>query len=161
MSREELEKQKADELAAICKNKGIKFYNGKSRFKKAEMIDAILKEQSQSDITKSETVENKIEKASVAVKEKEATSEQSNSKKNYITNITIGTLVAFREENGKLNTAAVQNASFKREQLKLITQYGKEYIVPFENIVWVRTKKRWPMFVLRELKEKGNAYATV
>lgn len=159
MSREQLQKMTADALAAICKEKGIAHYKGKTRFRKNELIEAILKEQKQPATEESvaEQSEEKIENASVAVKAEEATGEKnlSESKERYLQNITIGTLVAFREYSGKLNTAAVQNISFKRRQLRLVTQYNKEYIVSFDDIVWIRTKKRWPRFVLNELKQRS------
>lgn len=158
MSREQLQKMTTDALAAICKEKGITHYRGKNRFRKDELIEAILKEQKQSvtdNVT--EQYEEKIETASVAVKEEEVTSEEmsSENKERYLQNIKVGTLVAFREHSGKLNTAAVQNVSFKRRQLRLVTQYDKEYIVSFEDVVWIRTKKRWPRFVLNELKQRS------
>ena len=152
MSREELEKLKADELAAICKEHDIPHYKGKNRFRKSEMVEAILKEQ---ELTVEQpVVEEKIEEnVGVAVKEKKAADiEQLPGTKKYLENINVGTLVAFKEANGKLNTAAVQNVSFKRSQFKLVTQYGKEFIVSFDDIVWVRTTKRWPKFVLDILK---------
>lgn len=159
MSREQLQKMTMDALAAICKEKGITHYKGKTRFRKNELIEAILKEQKQPAAEEflAEQSEEKIENASVAVKAEEATGEKNSSenKKRYLQNITIGTLVAFREYSGKLNTAAVQNVSFKRRQLRLVTQYNKEYIVSFDDIVWIRTKKRWPRFVLNELKQRS------
>ena len=158
MSREQLKGMTTDALAAICKEKGITHYKGKNRFRKDELIEAILKEQKQSVTEEvAEQYEEKIETASVVVKEEEATGEEmsSENKERYLQNIKIGTLVAFREHSGKLNTAAVQNVSFKRRQLRLVTQYDKEYIVSFEDVVWIRTKKRWPRFVLNELKQRS------
>lgn len=159
MSREQLQRMTTDALAAICKEKGITHYKGKNRFRKDELIEAILKEQKQSvaEEPAAEQYEEKIENASVAVKEEEATGEEmsSENKERYLQNIKVGTLVAFREHSGKLNTAAVQNVSFKRRQLRLVTQYDKEYIVSFEDVVWIRTKKRWPRFVLNELKQRS------
>lgn len=159
MSREQLQKMTTDALAAICKEKGIKHYKGKTRFRKSELIEAILKEQKQSvtDECTTEQYEEKIENASVVVKEEETTGEKNSNenKEQYLQNIKIGTLIAFREHSGKLNTAAVQNVSFKRRQLRLVTQYDKEYIVSFDDVVWIRTKKRWPRFVLNELKQRS------
>lgn len=159
MSREQLQGMTTDALAAICKEKGITHYKGKNRFRKDELIEAILKEQKQSvaEEPAAEQYEEKIENASVVVKEEEATGEEmsSENKERYLQNIKVGTLVAFREHSGKLNTAAVQNVSFKRRQLRLVTQYDKEYIVSFEDVVWIRTKKRWPRFVLNELKQRS------
>lgn len=156
MSREELEKLKADELAAICKEHNIPHYKGKNRFRKSEMVQAILKEQEPT--VEQPVVEEKIEEnVGVAVKEKKAADiDQLPGTKKYLENINVGTLVAFKEASGKLNTAAVQNVSFKRSQLKLVTQYGKEFIVSFDDIVWVRTTKRWPRFILDVLKSQSR-----
>lgn len=164
MSKEELSKLKASELADMCKERGIPHYRGKNRFRKDELIEAILKEQEQAVVeSTTEQYEEKIEEASVVVKEEKATSEVQidENKEQYLQNIKVGTLVAFREYNGKLNTAAVHNVSFKRRQLRLITQYEKEFIISFNDVVWVRTKKRWPKFVFDELKQRGTNNDTV
>lgn len=151
MSREELEKKLVRELQLICKENSIQYCTHSKKFSKSQMIDSILKMQEQQaegkKLSTNEIVEKKIEDASVVAKEKEAAG-----KERYFENLKAGTLVAFREESRKLNTAAVKNVSYKRRQLKLVTQYGKEFIVPFEDVVWIRTKKRWPSFVLDELK---------
>lgn len=162
MSREVLEKMKTDELAAICKEKSIPHYRGKTRFRKGELIDAILNVQKQEvkdnrlPISVTEVVEEKIEEdVSVVVKEKETTDiTQLPGTKKYLEGIQLGTLVAFKEASGKLNTAAVCNVSFKRRQLRLVTQYEKEFIVSFDDVIWVRTTKRWPKFVMDVLKQQ-------
>lgn len=43
MSKEELQALKCNELAAICKERGIVHYHGRNRFRKDEMIKAILR----------------------------------------------------------------------------------------------------------------------
>lgn len=155
MLREELEKLTNKELQAICKEHGIQYSTHAKKFTKGQMVDSILKLQEQA--TGGCKVEEKIESASAVAKEKEAASTDEG-KQRYFDNMKIGTLVAFREPSGKLNTAAVQNVSFKRKQLKLVTQYQKEFIIPFDDVVWIRTSKRWPKFVLDELKGgKSNA----
>lgn len=70
----------------------------------------------------------------------------------YIENIEIGTLVAFRLSNGRVKSAKVTRKSTKNRKLKLETDYGAEYIVSFDDIVWVRTGKRWPRGVYKLLK---------
>lgn len=159
MSRKELEKWNCEELARYCKDYNIPHYHGKNRFRKAEMVEAILNVQEPPEIDPA--VESKIEKSNigVAAKEKEAADvKQLPGTKKYLENINVGTLVAFKEPSGRMNTAAVQNISFKRSKLKLATQYGKEFIVSFDDVIWVRTTKRWPRFVLDILKgqQKGG-----
>lgn len=153
MSREELEKWNCEGLARYCKEHNIPHYRGKNRFRKNEMVEAILKEQEQT-VDKT-SVEEKIEHKDVGAAAKEkgvANIKQLPGTQQYLENIKVGTLVAFKESNVRMNTAAVQNVSFKRRQLKLVTQYGKEYIVSFDDVVWVRTTKRWPKFIMDILK---------
>ena len=38
----------------------------------------------------------------------------------------------------------MENISKKRRVVKLKTSYGAEYVIPCEDIVWVRTGHRWP-----------------
>lgn len=76
-------------------------------------------------------------------------------KMKYLRNIKKGTIVAFKVEvmgNIKVKSAAVENVSQKREMLKLVTNYGMEYIVPFKDVVWVRTNSRWPRTIYDLLK---------
>lgn len=73
-------------------------------------------------------------------------------KMHYIENIEIGTIVAFKLSNGKVKSAKVVKKSTKNRKLKLETDYGAEYIIPYESVVWVRTGKRWPKGVYKLLK---------
>ena len=80
----------------------------------------------------------------------------------YVENAEVGTLVAFNTPNGKVKSAMVENKSTKNRKLKLVTSYGVEYIVSYEDVVWVKTGTRWPRGVYRLLKgltddnERGN-----
>lgn len=71
---------------------------------------------------------------------------------NYIENVSTGTLVAFRLHNGKVKSAKVERKSTKRRALKVVTEYGAEYIIGFDDVLWVRTGKRWPRGVYNLLK---------
>ena len=144
MSREELEVLKVAELTAICKEKGICHYKGKNRFTKKEMVEAILgvSKDGEDPVAQQEDT-NKTTGVS-----------QLPGTPKYLENIEVGNLVAFKEESGRLNTAMVKNASFKRKQLRLETKYGKVFVVSFDNIIWVKTKDRWPRFVLDILKQQ-------
>ena len=42
--------------------------------------------------------------------------------------------------------------STKNRKLKLETKYGASFIVPFDDVIWVRTNKRWPKGVYQLLK---------
>lgn len=91
-------------------------------------------------------VEDKVEKKSANVNIDMAR------KMSYIENVEIGTLVAFRLSNGKVKSAKVIRKSTKNRKLKLETSYGAEYIVSYDDIIWVRTGKRWPRGVYNLLK---------
>lgn len=73
-------------------------------------------------------------------------------KMSYVENINIGTIVAFRLSNGKVKSAKVVRKSTKNRKLKLETDYGAEYIISFDDVIWVRTGKRWPKGVYKLLK---------
>lgn len=77
-------------------------------------------------------------------------------KKPYIENAELGTLVAFRLSNGKVKSAKIVKKSTLKRRFMLETNYGAQYIVPYDDIVWVRTGKRWPKGVYELLKGSEN-----
>jgi hypothetical protein len=128
MTKNELLGMTKKEIAQIAKEKGIARYKGKNMLTKDELIDKILVfEDIDSDIKKS--IEESGEKT-------ENVEDNSSGKQHYIDSIEVGTLVAFHdsEKGGKMNTAKVINKSSKNRQLKLETQYGKQYIVGYDDI---------------------------
>ena len=53
----------------------------------------------------------------------------------------------------------VTNKSVNRQLVKAENKVGKEFIIPFKDILWVRTGKRWPRGVYNLLKggtQNGN-----
>lgn len=142
MNKEQLEGMKVAELRAICKENGIKHYNGKNRYTKQQMINAIL--EAAETAKKEEPVEDTTEKKENKVKQK----------MDYVENIKIGTLVAFKLPNGKVKSAKVEKKSTKNRKLKLVTSYGAEFIIPYDSVIWVRTGTRWPKGVYNLLKGK-------
>ena len=161
MSREELKKMKVEELAAICKANGICHYRGKNRFRKDEMVEAILGAGSVKDdkvIKKSAKDEVKIDDCGDVEVERKSEKESASvdvdmeQKMPYIESAQVGTLVAFRLPNGKVKSAKIIKKSTKGRRFMLETGYGAEYIVSFDDIVWVRTGKRWPRGVYKLLK---------
>lgn len=147
MSKKDLEELTVKQLTEICKQREIPHYHNGKKLKKAELIESILnveKESKKEEVMEIETKNtNDFED-----REKNKISE----KEKYFDNLKVGTLIAFRERSGKLNTASVQNVSFKRQRIKLITQYQKEFLINFSDVVWIRTGTRWPRFVMNELK---------
>lgn len=142
MNKKQLEGMKVAELRAICKENGIKHYNGKNRYTKQQMVDAIL--EAAETAKKEEPVEDTTEKKENKVKQK----------MDYVENIKIGTLVAFKLPNGKVKSAKVEKKSTKNRKLKLVTSYGAEFIIPYDSVIWVRTGTRWPKGVYNLLKGK-------
>lgn len=156
--RTELEAMKAEELRQMCKNMGISFYKGKSRLTKAEMIDKLLCEvenngeeaveanDESAEQTKSEPVKSQEE-----IETEEAAKLAMRAK--YIEEAKVGTIIAFRLESGKVISAMIVKKSTKNRKFKVETKYGAEHIVLFDEILWVRTNKRWPKFIYNLFKE--------
>lgn len=145
--KEELNEMSVDELrkyASTLKIKKIRSY------RKTELIDVVI----ETELTKSKEVkEHKEEDKKVTKSDnKEVTdADRIERKKKYIENIEIGSFVAFKLPNGKVKSAKVTNKSSKTRKLKLETQYGKEFIISYDDVVWVKTT-RWPAGIWRLLK---------
>lgn len=171
MSREILESKTQKELLGIACELKI---TGRWKMNKRCLIDAILGAKSVEsneennvvkEVSQSANDENKID--NLVHKDVEVESKDENEstgveidmsqKMSYIENIEIGTIVAFRLSNGKVKSAKVTRKSTKNRKLKLETDYGAEYIVSYDDIVWVRTGKRWPKGVYKLLKGQVDA----
>lgn len=169
MSKEFLELKTRKELRVIATELKI---TGRWEMNKEQLIDAILRAKSAEDgkhenavdensqsaneeckVDNHENVEaeDKVENESVSVK---VNMEQ---KMSYIENVDIGTIVAFRLSNGKVKSAKVIRKSTKNRKLKLETDYGAEYIISYNDVIWVRTGKRWPRGVYKLLKGQVDA----
>ena len=157
MSKEILQNKTCKELRELAKDMNI---SGRWDMTKEQLIDAILgaevvKTTNESESAKDECKVDNHNIVEVEIKdEKESANVNIDMKQKmpYIENIEIGTLVAFRLSNGKVKSAKVMRKSTKNRKLKLETDYGAEYIASFDDIVWVRTGKRWPRGVYRLLK---------
>ena len=156
--RTELEAMKAEELRQMCKNMGISFYKGKSRLTKAEMIDKLLCEVESNGEEVVEANDKSVEQAkSEPVKSQEEIEAEEAAKlamrAKYIEEAKVGTIIAFRLESGKVISAMIVKKSTKNRKFKVETKYGAEHIVLFDEILWVRTNKRWPKFIYNLFKE--------
>lgn len=171
MSKESLQRKTCKELRELAKERNI---SGRWEMTKDQMIEAILGAEvvKNTEETESAKDENKVDNLTNNVEvedkvEKKSTNVEYDMKQKmpYIENIEIGALVAFRLSNGKVKSAKVMRKSTKNRKLKLETDYGAEYIVSFDDILWVRTGKRWPKGIYRLLKglvgknEKGEQKA--
>lgn len=144
MTRQELENKTVAELTDICKENGLTYYKGKKKLTKVEMIEKIL-------------VSNDIQEDILKTIQESAEETTRSGKSSYVETVQLGTLVAFMEpETGKLNTAKVVAKNSKNRMLKLMTQYDAEFIVSYDNIVWVKTGVRWPRGIYNELKGISN-----
>ena len=65
--------------------------------------------------------------------------------------MSVGTLVAFKT-NGKVKSAKIIKKSTKNELALVETKVGKQYRINYDDIVWVKTGKRWPRGVYNLLK---------
>lgn len=156
MSKESLQSKTCKELRELAKEKNI---SGRWNMTKDKLIEAILGVEvvEMTEENESARDENKVDNHTADVEDKDEKESASvnvdmKQKMPYIENIEIGTLVAFRLSNGKVKSAKVYKKSTKNRKLKLETDYGAEYIVSFDDIVWVRTGKRWPRGVYKLLK---------
>lgn len=171
MSREVLEAKTKKELRVIATELEI---TGRWDMTKPQLIDAILRANSAENSKQEEVADANLQSANDECKvdnhvsedveaEDKFENESANVKVNmeqkmsYIENIDIGTIVAFRLSSGKVKSAKVTRKSTKNRKLKLETDYGAEYIIFYEDIVWVRTGKRWPRGVYKLLKGQVDA----
>ena len=71
----------------------------------------------------------------------------------YLQTAPIGTLVAFvvNPKIGIYLSGKIQERNNESEILKVVTRKGSEYIVRYENVLWVRTGERWPRAVFELL----------
>lgn len=171
MSKENLQSKTCKELRERARELNI---IGRWDMTKEQLIEAILGVEnamtSEIKITNDQSTKDECKVDNHAVQraaaedkcENESAGMKINDQKmSYIEGIEIGTIVAFRLSSGKVKSAKVVKKSTKNRKLKLETDYGAEYIVSYDDVVWVRTGKRWPRGVYNLLKglvddEKGK-----
>lgn len=147
---------KVAELKQMRKEGGIRHYNGKNCFKKIELVEAILRAEGK--------VEDDIESAKDEIENDDHDAEAVSNKKHtaaiidmeqkmpYIEQAAIGTIIAFRLPNGKVKSAKIIKRSTKNRRFMVETEYNAQYVVEYDNVVWVRTGDRWPRGVYKLLK---------
>lgn len=152
MTRNELENMTKENVAKVAKDLGVKRYKGKSMLSKKELIDGICKAmESNDDVADAQKA---ISEAGEQIKKNEIVVDRK-VKDERILSAPIGTLIAFREpETGKLNTAKLTGRNKTKKLIKCETQYGKEFLISFSDIVWTKTGSRWPKSIYNELKGK-------
>ena len=177
MSREELLLKSKNEVIELAKEKGISQYHSGKRKTKEQLVDEILSngqeaEEKKSDAsvdnddndeewqqpnaeTKTDELEHK-EETENNLKDELTDKDREEKKKAYVENVKIGTLVAFTSYTGKVKSAKVIKKSTKNRKLKVETKYGAQFIITFDDVIWVRTNKRWPRGVYQLLKGVVN-----
>ena len=145
----ELSKKTVKELELICKEKKLTYYSGRKHLTKSEMIEKIVASEEEN------VKEDNLAKSFSTNDAVEENAKKSNCKEEYIENAAIGTIIAFVDEKGKARSAAIENRSSKKRLLKVVTEFNKEFVVPYEKVLWVRSKNlRWPRGVYDMLKGK-------
>lgn len=135
---------KADLVAAITgaesKNANV---GGITRIQSAKE-EVVIGDQTEAD--EEEKVNNESKKKSLA------SNVDMEKRMEYVERVGAGTLIAFRLPTGKVISAKIKRKSTKRRILQVETSYGVEHLVSFEDVIWVRTGKRWPRGVYNLLK---------
>ena len=156
MSKNELLSLPKKELMRMCKEAELPRYRGKTELTKEELVDSLL--ENVEFVVANETVnqnepEIPIEATEVVVdKPVERKPWDMKDKTKYIEEAEVGALIAFYDEKGKPRTAALVNRSSARKVIKVVTEFGWEFIVPYDNVLWVRKGNRWPRGVYEILK---------
>lgn len=159
--REELMEMTVAELRKMAPSLGVKNCR---QYKKPELVEQILKADGGKN---SIEVEEVSEEASSEVSDTNVPEESGEEtviidverKVPYIEQAEIGTMVAFVLPNGKVKSAKLINRSVKNRKIKVETSYGKQFVVSYDDVVWVRTNDRWPRGVYNMLK--GNVATEV
>lgn len=76
----------------------------------------------------------------------------SNTVRGYIDESVVGNLIAFRTAGFKVKSAKIIKKSTSDEKLLVETKYGKQFLIPFSDVVWVNTTGHWPRWVYNLLK---------
>lgn len=139
------------------KAKGLNI-SGRWDMTKLQLIEAITRAESKNaEESESATDETVIDNVNVEVETNPKNSANiAEQKQKYLDNIQIGTLIAFRVSDTKAKSAKVIRKSTKLRKLQVETSYGAVHTISFQDVLWVRTGKRWPRGVYNMLKGIGE-----
>ena len=157
-TKEELETKTVDELRKIAPKVGVK---GCRKLKKPELIAAIVDEQPidvESEEVKVENVESVSEKSEVKTEEVVITPvvPTVSNRESYVDTAKVDMIVAFKLPNGKVKSAKIIKRSTPKRRFMVETKYGAQFIISFDDVVWVKTGTRWPKHVYNLMKGIGN-----
>lgn len=68
-------------------------------------------------------------------------------------------IVAFRTSNYLVKSAKVVRRSTHDRKLLLETSYGRQFVISFDDVIWVNTNGYWPKWIYKLMKENENAEA--
>lgn len=147
--RKQLMEMTVAELRKMAPSLGVKNCR---QYKKPELVEQILKAENNIEV-------EEVFDADIPVESEETVVIDVERKVPYIEQAEIGTMVAFMLPNGKVKSAKLINRSVKNRKIKVETSYGKQFVVSYDDVVWVRTNDRWPRGVYNMLK--GNVATEV
>lgn len=130
MNKKELEKMLISDLLVIAKERNIR---GRHGMRKAQLIDMIIGE-----------VEVQPEPTD------DASDTSRGNRSEYVENIRIGALIAFRVNDRKALSGKVEEIHGAGFVVK--TKNGIRFNVRKKNVMWVKTGERWPKGVYLALK---------
>lgn len=128
MNRDELKGKKVRELMKLATSLGIR---GAWTMKKEDLINEIA-----------------------AVTAVTSPVEEIDDKNKRIQNAPLGTIVAFNAPGGRVRSAKIELRSTVNKRLKVVTEYGASYNISYDDVIWVKSGKRWPKGVYNLLKRR-------
>ena len=163
-TKEELGSKNLKELYEIGSSLGISKYAHGSRKPKAVIINEIIGNSMTSkpaDNATNEVIDVEIVNESTSEKSEMKVDEViiSQSRVKYVESATVGTLVAFRLSNGRVKSAKIVKKSTSKRKFMVETKYGAQFIVSYDDVIWVKTGTRWPKGVYNLMKGFGDTDA--
>lgn len=137
MKKEELLAKTRDELRLLAKEHEVPGRGKMTKDQLAEALANVLQEDDEDHKTDNEVVVHAP-------------------RTEYIKSAEKGTIMAFRLPDGKVKSAKMIERSLKREKLKMETAYGRQFIISFSDVIWVKSGNRWPKGVFNLLKGNVN-----
>lgn len=133
-----LESMRLEDLRRLGKQVGVKNTHS---YKKVDLIKAIANCQVEVKAEAEETEEVKMDLEG---------------KKVYIETAPVGVLVAYKHKDGSIRSAKMVNRSVKNRKLKMETLSGKQFVISFDDVLWIKTGKKWPQKIYEQLKGNGR-----
>lgn len=143
MEREQLLKMKVSELLAIAKDYSVP---GRHNMRKDQLVAAIVENQPENLEEKSEG-HGRDRKPAVSGA---VPCMNVGNKIDYVEHAKIGTLVAFKVNETKVLSGMIEE--IHKAAFVVNTKAGIRFTVIKNNVIWVKTGKRWPKGVYLALK---------